>query len=143
MKKESNVYKLSTTDFKILETISLLNEEGIYPLPEGVFKILKGDESEEIEPYRSLKTYKTLVSYSSKKVSRYIIMLLRYRYLEKIYDRESDELYLKVAPVGIVELEKYHKKHKYNFKKKKVKSKPLFLKIEKNWKFIKFQFFYL
>ena len=132
MKKESNVYKLCTNDLKIIETISLLNEKDIYPLSEGVYKILIGDESEEIAPYRDLATYKTLVSYNSKKVSRLIIMLIRYRYLERIYDEATNELYLKVAPKGETELIKYHKKHKYKFIKKQVKSKPLFVEIKKN-----------
>ena len=132
MKKESNVYKLCTNDLKIIETISLLNEKDIYPLPEGVYKILKGDESEEIDPYRNLSTYKTLVSYNSKKVSRLIVMLIRYKYLERIYDEATNELYLKVAPKGEAELIKYRKKHKYKFTKKQVKSKPLFATIKKN-----------
>ena len=132
MKKESNVYKLCTNDYKIIETISLLNEKDIYPLPEGVYKILKGDEGEEIDPYRDLPTYKTLVSYTSKKISRLIVMLIRYRFLERIYDEASNELYLKVAPKGETELIKYHKKHKYKFTKKQVKTKPLFVTIKKN-----------
>ena len=132
MKKESNVYKLCTNDLKIIETISLLNEMDIYPLPEGVYKILKGDESEEIDPYRELSTYKTLVSYNSKKVSRLIVMLIRYKYLERIFDEATNELYLKVAPKGETELIKYRKKHKYKFAKKQVKSKPLFVTIKKN-----------
>ena len=117
MKKESNIYKLCTNDLKIIETISLLNEKDIYPLPEGVFKILVGDEGEEIEPYRDLPTYKTLVSYNSKKISRLIVMLIRYKYLERVFDEATNELYLKVAPKGETELVKYHKKHKYNYSK--------------------------
>ena len=131
MKKEANVYKLCTNDLKIIETINLLNEMDIYPLPEGVYKILKGDESDEIQQFSGLPTYKTLVSYNSKKISRLIVMLIRYSYLERIYDEKTNELYLKVAAMGQVELIKYHKKHKYNFSKKQVKQKPLFVKISK------------
>ena len=131
MKKEANIYKLCTNDLKIIETVSLLNKDDIYPLPEGVYKILSGSEDEEIDEYRNLPTYKTLVSYNSKKISRLIVMLVRYHFLEKIYDEKTDDLYLKVTIKGNDELEKYHKKHKYKFVTKKVKTKPLFIKIEK------------
>lgn len=131
MKKEAGVYKLCTNDLKIVETISLLNEKDIYPLPEGVFKIVSGDPSEEIDPYRELSTYKTLVSYNSKKISRLIVMLIRYKYLERIYEEKTNELYLKVSEKGLRALYDYHKKHKYKFVTKKVNSKPLFVKIPK------------
>ena len=78
--------------------------------------------------FSSLSTYKTLVSYPSKKMSRLIMMLLRYHYLERIYDEASDEMYLKVADKGTIALVNYHKKHKYKFVQKKVNHKPLFLK---------------
>lgn len=133
MKKEANQYKLCTNDLKIIETIKLLNDMDLYPLPEGVYKILTGSEDSDISSYREFPTYKTLVSYPSKKVSRLIIMLIRYKYLERIYDENTNELYLKVSIKGEQELEKYHKKHKYRFTQKKVKEKPLFVKIEKNW----------
>ena len=126
MKKELGVYKLTTTDLKILETVHLLNEQHKYPLSAGVLKILSGVDDEEIEPFKNFSTYKTLVSYPSKKISRLIVMLLRYKYLERIYDKNTDKLYLKVSPLGELELEKYHKKHKYAFMKKKVnKSKTI------------------
>ena len=47
MKKVRNVYVLETTDFKILDTVSLLNQDSYYPLPEGVFKILTGVDDED------------------------------------------------------------------------------------------------
>ena len=131
MRKERNVNVLETTDYKILETVSLLNQDNYYPLPEGVYKILSGSDDEEIEPFKGFKTYKTLVSYSSKKVSRFIVMLLRYKYLERVYDEATDKLYLKVAPKGEVELVNYRKKHKYNYVKKKVNKEPTIIKIEK------------
>lgn len=127
MKKAAVSYKLSTTDLKILETISFLNERKIYPVNEGVYKILKGDEDLDLENAKEVPTYKTLVSFSSKKISNLIMMLLRHNYLEKIYDRQSDELYLKLSDKGQISLIDYHKKHKYKFKEKKVNKKPLFL----------------
>ena len=134
MKKEANQYKLCTNDLKIIETISLLNKEDKYPLPECVYLILTGDEGEDMEEFKELPTYKTLVSYPSKKISRLIIMLIRYQYLERIYDEASDKLYLKVAPKGEMELLKYHTKHKYKYVRKQVKRKQLYATIKKNWK---------
>ena len=132
MRKEANQYKLCTNDLKILETISLLNKEDKYPLAECVYLILTGDESEDVQEFKDLPTFKTLVSYSSKKVSRLIIMLIRYGYLERIYDEASDKLYLKVSLKGDMELLKYHKKHKYSYKRKQVKHKQLYAVIKKN-----------
>lgn len=132
MKKEANQYKLCTNDLKILETISLLNKEDKYPLAECVYLILTGDESEDVQEFKDLPTFKTLVSYPSKKVSRLIIMLIRYGYLERIYDEASDKLYLKVSIKGDMELFKYHKKHKYSYKRKQVKHKQLYAVIKKN-----------
>lgn len=130
MRKQRNVYILETTDYKILDTVSLLNEQGYYPLPEGVYKILTGSEDDDVIEFNNLPTYKTLISYSSKKVSRYIIMLLRYHYLERRYDPETDKLYLKIASKGQVELVQYHKKHKYKFKQKKVNLTPTIVKLD-------------
>ena len=131
MRKERNNYVLETTDYKILETISLLNRDNYYPLAEGVYKILTGSDDEEIEQFKDLVTYKTLVSYNSKKISRYIVMLLRYKYLERIYDEKSDKLYLKIATKGEVALFEYRKKHKYKFVKKQVNKSITIVKIEK------------
>lgn len=127
MKKASNTYILSLVDIKILDTVSLLNEKKIYPLPEGVYLILKGSERNEIDDYRHLPTYKTLVSFSQKKISKFIMMLLRYHYLENKYDIPSDKFYLKITDKGIVALIDYHKKHRYSYKQKKVKCRTLFL----------------
>ena len=130
MKKVRNLNVLETSDLKILETVSLLNEDNYYPLAEGVYKILVGLDDEESIKFSELPTYKTLISYNSKKISRLIMMLLRYRYLERIYDPSSDKLYLKVAPKGETELVKYHKKHKYKFTKKEVNLTPTIVKLD-------------
>ncbi len=127
MKKTSSNYVLSLVDIKILDTVSLLNEKNVYPLSEGVYLILKGSERNEIDEYRELPTYKTLVSFTQKKISNFIMMLLRYHYLENKYDISSDKFYLKITDKGIVYLIDYHKKHKYSYKQKKVKTKQLFL----------------
>ena len=130
MRKERNVYVLETCDLKILETVSLLNKDNYYPLSEGVYLILTGDDDEDIQKFSYLPTFKTLISFTQKKISRLIVMLLRYRYLERIYDEDNDKLYLKIAPLGETELIKYRKKHKYNFTTKKVKKSPVIVKLE-------------
>ena len=130
MRKERNVYVLETCDLKILETVSLLNKDNYYPLSEGVYLILTGDDDEDIQKFSYLPTFKTLISFTQKKISRLIVMLLRYRYLERVYDEASDKLYLKIAPLGETELIKYRKKHKYNFTTKKVKKSPVIVKLE-------------
>lgn len=130
MKKEKGVYVLETTDYKILETVSLLNELDYYPLPEGVYKILTGSIDEDVVSFSYLPTYKTLISYSSKKISRYIVMLIRYHFLERRYDPKSDKLYLKIAIKGETDLLKYRKKHKYKFQQKKVNKEPTIVKLD-------------
>ena len=130
MRKERNVYVLETCDLKILETVSLLNKDNYYPLSEGVYLILTGDDDEDIQKFSYLPTFKTLISFTQKKISRLIVMLIRYRYLERVYDEASDKLYLKIAPLGETELIKYRKKHKYNFTTKKVKKSPVIVKLE-------------
>ena len=130
MRKQRNIYVLETCDLKILETVSLLNKDNYYPLSEGVYLILTGDDDEDIEKFSYLPTYKTLISFNQKKISRLIVMLLRYRYLERVYDSSTDKLYLKISPLGETELIKYHKKHKYKFATKKVKKSPCIVKLE-------------
>ena len=132
MKKARNEYILETSDYKILETVSLLNKNDLYPLSEGVYKILAGVDDDETKLYKNIATYKTLISYNSKKVARLIMMLLRYHYLERVYDPESDKLYLKVAPKGEIELVKYRKKHKYKFATKEVNNEPTIVKLNLN-----------
>ena len=132
MKKARNEYILETSDYKILETVSLLNKNDLYPLSEGVYKILAGVDDDETKLYKNIATYKTLISYNSKKVARLIMMLLRYHYLERVYDPESGKLYLKVAPKGEIELVKYRKKHKYKFATKEVNNEPTIVKLNLN-----------
>ena len=129
MNKRS-IYIPSTSDIKILETVQSLNKDNLYPLPLGVYKILAGSVEKEFIKYKDLPTYSTLMSFSSKHISRLIMMLLRYGYLAKIYDPNSDEMYLKLTEKGDIFLFEYHKKHKYSFVKKKDSKKPLIVEIK-------------
>ena len=123
-------YIPSTSEIKILETVNDLNEKDLYPLSLGVYKILTGSSEDEYIIYHEMKTYRTLTSFSSKHISRLIMMLLRNGYLSKTYDEKSDDLYLKITDKGKAFLLHYHKKHKYSFHKKNISKKPLIVEIK-------------
>ena len=123
-------YIPSTSEIKILDTVYFLNEKKLYPLSGGVYKILIGSEEKEYEAYQAIPTYGTLLSLSTKHISRLIMMLLRYKYLTYKFDKETEELYLEVSPKGLMFLSDYHKKHKYKFKKKEKNNAPLIVRIE-------------
>ena len=122
----NTIFEPSKTDAKILLTVSYLNEKHLYPNHVGVYKILSGVEDEEVEQYKDCPTYSTLISVNTKQISRLILMLVRYKYLEKIYDKETDELYLMVSEKGKAWLFDYSRKHKINLSKKaKIKEKTI------------------
>ena len=123
-------YIPSTSEIKILDTVDILNSKNLYPLPQGIYKILSGSSEPEFIIYHDMPTYRTLTSFGSKHISRLIMMLLRNDYLGKIYDQNSDELYLKITDKGKAFLYHYHKKHKYSFQKKNVSKKPLIVEIK-------------
>ena len=116
-------------DIKILITVDYLNNLGYYPLPQGVLKILSGVLDFEGEKFQDCPTFQTIVSYNSKKISREIIMLVRYKYLVKKYDIKSNELYLMISDKGKGYLLDYSKHHKISFKKHVKKEKVTIVKI--------------
>ena len=120
---------LSTSHYKILLTISYLNKLSYYPLSEGIYRILVGDASSDIIPFKDCPTYGTLISFNSKKVSRYIMMLIRYGYISKKYDPQTNELYLMLTLKGENVSKKYFDKYKGNLEQKKQKGKPVIVKI--------------
>jgi len=127
----TNEFRLTTSHYKILLTVSLLNDLGYYPLPSGIRKILIGKVDDETKEFVEFPTFNTLISFPSKKISRYVMMLHRYHYVDKIYDSKTDELYIKITDLGLSSLLKYQKKHKRSFTKKKVTSNPTIVKITK------------
>lgn len=120
MNKRTRKFAVTLTHLKILETINYLNEKHYYPLPQGVRKILMGEEDEETLMFKDSPTYATLISYPSKKISRYVMMLQRYHYLGKKYDSVTDKLYLEITDLGKSTLLEHSKKHKKAYKKKSV-----------------------
>ena len=123
-------FTLNITYFKILDTINLLNEKHLYPLPYGVYKILLGEKDEETIKFKDFPTYGTLISYSSKKLARLIMMLHRYKYLAKKYDPKTDELYLEITPLGVSSLLEFKKKYHSAYKKKEVVLTPTIVEIK-------------
>lgn len=122
-------YKLTITHFKLLDTVTVLNEQHKYPLQEGIYKIVSGQEDDESKAYKDIPTYGTLISYSSKKISRLCIMLLRYKYLSYIFDRKTNQLYLQITEKGKAALFDFHKHHKKTYCKVKKQIKPTIVEI--------------
>ena len=104
--------KLVITHFKILDTIAYLNQRDLYPLAEGVYKIVAGIIDEETVNYRDAPTFSTLTSFTSKKVCRYLLALQKHGYIKKKFNLQTDNLYYQITEVGSEALRKYHKKHK-------------------------------
>lgn len=123
-------FSLTIAHYKILETVYLLNEQSIYPTSLGVEKILSGIEDKETIPYSNFSSYGTLISFSNKKVSRYIMMLTRYKYLTKRLNVDDQNLYIAITNLGVTSLVKFKEKHPNIFKKKEGKQNPNFVKIE-------------
>ena len=120
---------LTTSHHKILLTVSYLNQNKYYPLSEGVYRILAGDVADDIIIFKDCPTYGTLISFNSKKVARYIMMLCRYGYLGKKYDERTNELYLEITPKGEMVSTKYFRRYQGSLKKKTPKGKPVIVKI--------------
>lgn len=121
--------KLSITHYKILLTIRWLNDQKLYPNQEGVYKIIHGELDEEVKKYLTCPTYGALLSYNSKKICRYILALTRYGYLTKIFDRETEDLYLTLTEKGKLAQEDYFHDHKIQFIKRRRLKKPTIVKI--------------
>lgn len=121
--------EISITHIKILDTIYSLNKKNMYPMSDGVYKIVSGTVDEETASLMDLPTFGTLISFNSKKVCRYLLALQRYGYIKKIYSKQKDNLYYSLTQKGEDEVEKYHKKHKKTYVKKKKKIKETILKL--------------
>ena len=118
------------TDVKILETVFLLNQDSYFPLNEGVIKILMGMDDKETLEFKDIITYGAITSYSAKKISRHIMMLLRYKYLTKKLDINTNELYLAITTFGVNFLLEYKKHHHINYSKKEINIKKTIVKID-------------
>lgn len=121
--------EITITHIKILDTISNLNKQGMYPLSDGVYKIVAGIVDDETANLRGEPTFGTLISFNSKKVCRYLLALQRYGYIKKIYNKSRDNLYYATTELGEMTLFKFHKKRKKPYVKKQRRFKETILKI--------------
>lgn len=121
--------KIVITHIKILETISNLNKRNLYPLSDGVYKIIAGIIDSETKNYLNEPTFGTLLSFNSKKTCRYLLALQRHGYVKKIYAPTKDRLVYATTQLGEDVVEKYHKKHKKPYTKKEKKIAETIIKI--------------
>ena len=122
-------FELIITHYKILDTINELNMRHMYPLSDGVYKIVAGIVDEETMDLIDLSTFGTLLSFGSKKVCRFLLALQRHGYIKKIYNQETDKLYYATTMLGEEALRLYHKKHKKPYVKKQRPFKKTILKL--------------
>lgn len=122
-------FELIITHYKILDTISELNKRHMYPLSDGVYKIVAGVIDEETVELMDVATFGTLLSFGSKKVCRFLLALQRHGYIKKIYNKDTDKLYYATTILGEDALTAYHKKHKKPYVKKKKTLKRTILKL--------------
>ena len=124
-------YQPSLIETKILLTIEYLNSLGYYPLPLGVTKILNGIIDEETIAFKECPTFQTAISYNSKKISKSIVILNRYNYVKKTFDKVTNELYLEITDKGKSYLLDFNKHHKINLTRHKKEFKVTIVKITK------------
>ena len=121
--------EICITHIKILETISSLNKKNMYPISDGVYKIVAGIVDDETISLMDEPTFGTLISFGSKKVCRYLLALQRHKYIKKIYAPQEDCLVYATTELGESTLMQYHKKHKRPFVKKKRTIKQTVIKL--------------
>lgn len=118
LKKNGDVYSINISEYKILLTIFLLNEEHYYPTHKGVNYILKGELNNDTYLFQDFETFKTLISLSNKKISFIVLSLIRHGLIKLIYDKDNNDKYLFITDKGEEYLFDYKKNHKINLKKK-------------------------
>ena len=109
--------KITITQYKVLNVVYEYNERNCSPNNEAVSKILRGIEDASLGDHSSFKTWSTLISLSSKKITTIINSLLKESLLEKKMNIANGEYYLVVTKEGIEQLEGYLKKRKNDFHK--------------------------
>ncbi len=95
-----NLNILSRCDYKILYCLYLLNNDHVCPNNIGLYNVLTGREDAETLKYSNYPCYHIITSYSRKRISQMVNILIRYKYIMMIYDKNSDSLYLKLSELG-------------------------------------------
>ena len=129
-KVKKNEFRLTVSHYKILQTVNELNKEKKYPTAKGINNILQGKLDPETRKYINLKTFGTLLSYPGRRLCSYILNMVRRGYLSYIYDKGSDDMYLRLNEKGEVEVFNFERKHKNNYTKKEPHRKAQIVEIK-------------
>lgn len=125
-----NDLKLNQTYFKVLITIKQLNDLKYYPLNEGIYKILIGVVDDETKDFVNLRSFGTLISFSSKKICRLTMMLYRHNFINRVFDSKTKKLYFSLTEKGEKAADDFLKKHKKPFAKKSRINSPTIVRID-------------
>lgn len=129
-KVKKNEFRLTVSHYKILQTVNELNKSKLYPTAKGVNNILQGKLDPETRKYINLKTFGTLLSYPGRRLCSYILNMVRRGYLSYIYDKNSDDMYLRLTEKGEVEVFNFERKHKNEYTKKEPHRKAQIVEIK-------------
>ena len=129
-RRKTNEFKLTVSHYKILQTVNELNKVKKYPTAKGVNNILQGKLDPETRNYINLKTFGTLLSYPGRHLCSYILNMVRRGYLSYIYDKKSDDMYLRVTEKGEIEIFTFEKKHKNEYTHKEPHRKAQIVEIK-------------
>ena len=129
-KKRVSEFRLTVSHYKILQTVNELNKVKKYPTAKGVNNILQGKLDPETRKYIDLKTFGTLLSYPGRRLCSYILNMVRRGYLSYIYDKVSDDMYLRLTEKGEIEVYNFERKHKREYTKKEPHRKAQIVEIK-------------
>lgn len=129
-KRKTTTFHLTVSHYKILQTVNELNKVKKYPTAKGINNILQGKLDVETRKYIDLKTFGTLLSYPGRRLCSYILNMVRRGYLSYIYDKASDNMYLRITEKGEIEVFNFEKKHKNEYTKKEAHRKAQIVEIK-------------
>ena len=129
-KRKSSEFKLTVSHYKILQTVNELNKVNKYPTAKGINNILQGKLDPETRMYIDLKTFGTLLSYPGRRLCSYILNMVRRDYLSYIYDKNSDDMYLRLTEKGDLAVYHFERKHKNAYTKKEPNRKHQIVEIK-------------
>ena len=129
-KRKTTDFRLTISHYKILQTVNELNKVKKYPTAKGINNILQGKLDPETRKYIELKTFGTLLSYPGRRLCSYILNMVRRGYLSYIYDKSSDDMYLRLTEKGEVEVFNFERKHKNTYTKKEPHRKAQIVEIK-------------
>lgn len=129
-KRKTSTFHLTVSHYKILQTVNELNKVKKYPTAKGINNILQGKLDVETRKYIDLKTFGTLLSYPGRRLCSYILNMVRRGYLSYIYDKTTDNMYLRITEKGEIEVFNFEKKHKNEYTKKEPHRKAQIVEIK-------------